>query len=191
VILGSRRRLRAGKYVRCGPKWTCFVSSRTARSLTTLQRYNPTPIRVLIWTRHGAHREHRKQRAFSFDLGVPVFSVAKNVFQVLIANRGEIACRIIRTLDAMGMLRWLSIPKPSPRCARPAGGEAFCVGPPQADQSYCRSSSSPAARRTALRDSSGVRILSETPILPSCEAAELPSRADTAEHARLRLKQQP
>src|SRR5262245_5645675 len=57
--------------------------------------------------------------------------------KVLIANRGAIACRIIRTLDRMGIQSvavYSEADRHSLHVAR--AGEAVCVGPAPAAQSY-------------------------------------------------------
>ena len=57
--------------------------------------------------------------------------------KVLIANRGEIACRIIRTLDRMGIASVAVYSEADAHAAHVRlAGEAVCVGPPQAAQSY-------------------------------------------------------
>src|ERR1700709_1694717 len=57
--------------------------------------------------------------------------------KVLIANRGAIACRVIRTLDRMGVASvavYSEADRHSPHVAMAA--EAVCVGPAPAPQSY-------------------------------------------------------
>jgi urea carboxylase len=57
--------------------------------------------------------------------------------KVLIANRGEIACRIIRTLDRMAIASVAVYSEADAHAAHVRmAGEAVCVGPPQAAQSY-------------------------------------------------------
>lgn len=57
--------------------------------------------------------------------------------KVLIANRGAIACRIIRTLDKMG-IKSVAIYSDADRHSRHVrlAGEAIRIGPPPAAQSY-------------------------------------------------------
>src|SRR5215831_14464057 len=57
--------------------------------------------------------------------------------KVLIANRGAIACRIVRTLRKMG-IRSVAIYSEADRHSLHAeqADEAVCIGPPQAAQSY-------------------------------------------------------
>jgi urea carboxylase len=94
--------------------------------------------------------------------------------KVLIANRGEIACRIIRTLDRM---RVASVAVYSEADAHAAhvrlAGEAVCVGPPQAAQSYLRIEQIlSAARRTGTEGiHPGYGFLSENAdFAEACEA---------------------
>ena len=62
-----------------------------------------------------------------------------HVYKVLIANRGEIACRIIRTLDRMGMASVAVYSEADAHSAHvAAAGEAVCIGPAPAAQSYLR-----------------------------------------------------
>ncbi len=60
--------------------------------------------------------------------------------KVLIANRGEIACRIIRTLDRLGVAS-VAVFSEADRPARHVAlaGEAICIGPAPAAQSYLNS----------------------------------------------------
>ncbi len=57
--------------------------------------------------------------------------------KILIANRGEIACRVIRTAKRMGV-RTVAVYSEADRGALhvASADEAFCVGPPEAAQSY-------------------------------------------------------
>src|SRR6478672_5917795 len=57
--------------------------------------------------------------------------------KVLIANRGEIACRVIRTLRAMG-IKSVAVYSEADRHAAHvfAADEAVCVGPAPARESY-------------------------------------------------------
>ena len=57
--------------------------------------------------------------------------------KVLIANRGDIACRVIRTLRRMGSTRWPSIRMPTAiRCTCWQADEAVRLGPAPAAESY-------------------------------------------------------
>lgn len=59
--------------------------------------------------------------------------------KVLIANRGEIACRIIRTLDAMGVASvavYSDADRDAPHVAM--AGEAYRIGPPAVSESYLK-----------------------------------------------------
>ena len=57
--------------------------------------------------------------------------------KVLIANRGAIACRILRTLDRMGVAS-VAVYSEADRHARHVAlaREAICVGPPPVAESY-------------------------------------------------------
>ncbi|MBM3999181.1 MAG: acetyl/propionyl/methylcrotonyl-CoA carboxylase subunit alpha [Planctomycetes bacterium] len=61
------------------------------------------------------------------------------IHKILIANRGEIACRIIQTAHRMG-IRTVAVHSEADRDARHVGaaGESVCVGPPPAAESYLR-----------------------------------------------------
>lgn len=59
------------------------------------------------------------------------------ISKVLIANRGEIACRIIRTLDRLGIASVAVYSEADAHASHVRmAGEAICVGPAQAAQSY-------------------------------------------------------
>ena len=79
--------------------------------------FDPTPVRVLIWDAQG-----------------PGMSMFK---KVLIANRGEIAVRIIRTLKAMGIAS-VAVYSDADRFAMAPrlADEAMRLGPAPATESY-------------------------------------------------------
>src|ERR1700722_4318707 len=86
--------------------------------------------------------------------------------KVLIANRGEIACRIIRTLDLMG-IKSVAVYSQADVHARHVAmaSEAVCLGPPPAVQSYLLG---PAIIEAALKTGAeaihpGYGFLSENP----------------------------
>ncbi len=108
--------------------------------------------------------------------------------KVLIASRGEIACRIIRTLDRM---RIASVAVYSETDAHAAhvrlAGEAFCVGPPQAAQSYLQVEQIlSAARRTGAEGiHPGYGFLSENAdFAEACEAAGIAFIGPTPQNMR-------
>lgn len=69
--------------------------------------------------------------------------------KVLIANRGEIACRIIRTLDRLGIASVAVYSEVDAHAAHvAAAGEAVCVGDAAAAQSYLRMEAILAAAQT-------------------------------------------
>ena len=108
--------------------------------------------------------------------------------KVLIANRGEIACRIIRTLDRM---RIASVAVYSEADAHAAhvrlAGEAVCVGPPQAAQSYLLVEKIlSAARQTGAEGiHPGYGFLSENAdFAEACEAAGIAFIGPTPQNMR-------
>jgi urea carboxylase len=108
--------------------------------------------------------------------------------KVLIANRGEIACRIIRTLDRMGIASVAVYSEADAHAAHVRlAGEAFCVGPPQADQSYLQVEQIlSAARRTGAEGiHPGYGFLSENAdFAEACEAAGIAFIGPTPQNMR-------
>ena len=108
--------------------------------------------------------------------------------KVLIANRGAIACRIIRTLKALGVqsVAVYSEADASARHVREAD-EAFCVGPAPAAESYLRADE---ILRIALECGAqaihpGYGFLSENPgFAEACEAAGIAFIGPNAEQMR-------
>jgi urea carboxylase len=108
--------------------------------------------------------------------------------KVLIANRGAIACRIIRTLKAMG-IRSVAIYSEADANARHVreASEAHCIGPAPAADSYLQ-----ADRILALAKSCGAQaihpgygFLSENPAFAeACEAAGIAFIGPTAAQMR-------
>jgi urea carboxylase len=95
--------------------------------------------------------------------------------KILIANRGAIACRIIRTLDRMGIASvavYSEADRHSMHVKR--AGESVCIGPPQAAESYLKIDAIlDAARRTGAEAiHPGYGFLSENPsFAEACEHA--------------------
>src|SRR5688572_18735235 len=108
--------------------------------------------------------------------------------KVLIANRGEIACRIIRTLHRLGVkaVAVYSEPEKLAQHVRMAD-EAYCVGPAAADQSYLNVEALLAAAKASGAEAlhPGYGFLSENPdFVAACEAAGLAFIGPTAEQIR-------
>jgi len=95
--------------------------------------------------------------------------------KVLIANRGEIACRIIRTLDALGVKSvaiYSEADIDAPHVAM--AGEAFCIGPAAVSESYLQADKIlEIAKQTAAQAvHPGYGLLSENAgFVSACEAA--------------------
>lgn len=84
--------------------------------------------------------------------------------KVLIANRGEIACRIIRTLDRLGIASVAVYSEADAHAAHvAAAGEAICVGAAAAAQSYLQANAILAAAKATGADAihPGYGFLSE------------------------------
>ncbi|WP_298008541.1 urea carboxylase [uncultured Aquabacterium sp.] len=108
--------------------------------------------------------------------------------KVLIANRGAIACRIIRTLKALGV-RSVAIYSEADASARHVreADEAFCVGPAPAAESYLRADEilriAQACGAQAIHP--GYGFLSENPAFAeACEAAGIAFIGPTADQMR-------
>ncbi|MUG95023.1 urea carboxylase [Scytonema sp. UIC 10036] len=108
--------------------------------------------------------------------------------KVLIANRGEIACRIIRTLDRLGIASVAVYSEADNHAAHvAAAGEAVCVGPPAAAQSYLCTDAILAAARTTGAEAihPGYGFLSENVAFASaCAEAGITFIGPTPEQLR-------
>ena len=162
-----------GKYVEMRAEMNVIVLISNCPQLNNpCNAYNPTPIEVLIWSKR--------------DL-IPMFN------KVLIANRGAIACRIIRTLDRMGIASVAVYSEADRHALHVAqAGEAVAIGPSPAAQSYLKADAILAAAKATGAEAihPGYGFLSENPdFAEACEAAGIvfigpDARAD----ARLRLE---
>src|SRR5262245_37203761 len=108
--------------------------------------------------------------------------------KVLIANRGAIACRIIRTLDRMGVAS-VAVYSDADRHAIHAmqAGEAIAIGPSPAAESYLKIDAIlDAARETGAEAiHPGYGFLSENPeFAAACEAAGIAFIGPRPEHMR-------
>lgn len=108
--------------------------------------------------------------------------------KVLIANRGEIACRIIRTLDRLGIASVAVYSEADAHAAHVhLAGEAVCVGPAQAAQSYLQVEKIlAAAKETGAQGiHPGYGFLSENPAFAeACEEAGISFIGPTAQNMR-------
>ena len=108
--------------------------------------------------------------------------------KVLIANRGAIACRIIRTLDKMG-IKSVAIYSDADRHSRHVrlAGEAIRIGPPPAAQSYLNIDAILAAAKAtgAQAIHPGYGFLSEnTAFAEACTAAGITFIGPEPDHVR-------
>lgn len=108
--------------------------------------------------------------------------------KILIANRGEIACRIIRTLDRLGIASVAVYSEADAHAAHVRlAGEAVCVGPAQAAQSYLQVEKIlAAARETGAQGiHPGYGFLSENAAFAeACEEAGIAFIGPTAQNMR-------
>lgn len=107
---------------------------------------------------------------------------------VLIANRGAIACRIIRTLRAMGLRSVAVYSEADADSAHVAAADAaVCIGPPPAAQSYLDADRILAAAKATGAGAihPGYGFLSENPgFAEACEAAGIAFVGPTPEQMR-------
>ena len=113
---------------------------------------------------------------------MPMFS------KVLIANRGAIACRIIRTLDRMG-IKSVAIYSDADRHSRHVrlAGDAIRIGPPPAAQSYLNIEAILAAAKATGAEAihPGYGFLSEnTAFAEACTAAGITFIGPEPDHVR-------
>jgi urea carboxylase len=94
--------------------------------------------------------------------------------KVLIANRGEIACRVIRTLDRMGIASVAVYSEADANAPHVSlAGEAVCIGPPPPGESYLRADKILEVARAAGAEAihPGYGFLSENPAFAEACAA--------------------
>ncbi len=118
----------------------------------------------------------------------PSASASPRFDTVLIANRGAIACRIIRTLHAMG-LKAVAVYSEADADARHVSlaDASVCIGPAPAAQSYLDADKIIAAARQMGADAihPGYGFLSENPAFAqACEDAGIAFIGPSAEHMR-------
>jgi acetyl-CoA carboxylase, biotin carboxylase subunit len=131
-----------------------------------------------LWEEGGgnvAEKTGGHQRLFTTALPRYAPAVPRSFKKVLVANRGEIAVRVIRTLHEMGMGA-VAVYSEADRAALHVrrSDEAFCIGPPAAAESYLRVDKIVDVAKKAGCDAihPGYGFLSENPLLPeACTAA--------------------
>jgi urea carboxylase len=108
--------------------------------------------------------------------------------KVLIANRGEIACRVIRTLDRMGIASVAVYSEADANSLHVSlADEAVCIGPPQPAESYLRIDKILEAAKTTGAEAihPGYGFLSENPnFAEACAAAGIAFVGPTPDQMR-------
>src|SRR5579883_1781187 len=153
IIAGERRRIEMFII------WECpqFQSLERFRYPSRRRKYLSSNCYLKHHSALSSVLPYRSYR-HAIQLTLPMFT------KVLIANRGEIACRIIRTLDRMGIASVAVYSEADAHAAHvAAASEAVCVGAAAAAQSYLRADAILAAAQSTGADAihPGYGFLSE------------------------------
>ena len=132
-----------GKYVEMRAEMDVVVLISNCPQLNNpCNAYNPTPIRLLVWddprrVLHGLGSPRGGPRESGRK--IPGSNEQIMFEKVLIANRGAIACRIMRTLRRMGV-KGVAVYTDADALSRHVmeADEAYCIGSGVAAESYLR-----------------------------------------------------